>query len=134
MKKLSLIIIIAVFVSGCNTRFMKRPDREYVAPGNLFMGMIDKDQFKPRAFRDRYFDHMPALKDDPQSMYEGTDDSYERGFQDGCQTFTSAMGEGLARLRGHKINSDELNSNPWYLRGYQDAAAYCTFALDWETH
>jgi hypothetical protein len=134
MQKIFLIIFMAVFLGGCNTRMMKRPDREYVAPENLFMGMIDKEQLTPRAYRDKYFDHAPAPKNDPQALYEGNDDSYERGFQAGCQTFTSAIGEGLARIRGHNINADELTTNPWYLRGYQDAASYCTFALDWETH
>lgn len=125
---------MAMCVFGCNNFMYKRPDREYLKQGDLIMGMIPKEQLKPRAWRNQYFDHVPTPKYDPQAMYEGNDDSYERGFQAGCQTFTSAIGEGLARIRGHKVDADELTTNPWYLRGYQDASSFCTFALDWETH
>ena len=124
-------IIVAVFLtmSGC-TRY----DRAPVAGSKKFLGLINKNQFIPRAYRDKYFDHGPSPENTDISGYEGQDESYERGYQDGCQTATSAIGEGLSRVRGYKIDANELAYNAWYLRGFQDASLYCTFSLDWETH
>ena len=114
------------------------------------------DQLKARAFRQQHFDHVPAPKysdeqrtyqdnqasgyyyrteeEKKQLMYAGRDQSYEEGFQDGCQTFANIMGAGLYRLNDSAIDADKLKDNPWYLRGYQDASAYCTHTLDWEVH
>ncbi len=118
LKNSVLAVVILILVTGC-TRF----DREQVPSDQKFMGLIDKGQFKARAYRKQIFDHTP----------DG-DGSYDQGFQDGCQTATSIIGAGLYRLRGPKIDADRLTSDPWYLRGYQDASTYCTFNLDWETH
>ncbi|PIR37562.1 MAG: hypothetical protein COV35_08675 [Alphaproteobacteria bacterium CG11_big_fil_rev_8_21_14_0_20_39_49] len=148
--KFFTLILIAISLPGC-----QRFDRENVPASQKVMGLINKEQFKARAFRQQYFDHVPAPRYDDQPtyqdneasryyyrteeekkqlMYAGRDQSYEEGFQAGCQTFTSAIGSGLARLRDTVIDADKLSENPWYLRGYQDASAYCTHALDWETH
>ena len=124
------IIASFLLLASCGTR----EDREPVDESKKFLGIINKDQFIPRAYRDKHFDHIPTPENTDMSRYEGQDESYERGYQDGCQTATSAIGEGLARIRGPKIDANELSSNSWYLRGYQDASSYCTFAIDWETH
>ncbi|MCE3232037.1 MAG: hypothetical protein K0R98_294 [Rickettsiaceae bacterium] len=125
---LVLVAISALMATGCT-----RPDREQVPPERKFLG-ISKDQFKPRAYRDQIFDHTPFPDRTPQNEYEQKEYSYESGFQDGCQTATSAIGEGLYRLRGPKIDADRLTTDAMYLRGFQDASTYCTLTLDWETH
>ena len=68
------------------------------------------------------------------NMPSDPNDSYSNGYQDGCQTMTSAVGEGLGRIRGPKIDPDKLTEDAWYLRGYDDGATACTFVLDWELH
>lgn len=118
MKLLYLIVGILFLFTACT-----RPDREQVPVENKVLGLIDKNQFKIRAYRKQIFDHTP-----------GGEDSYDQGFQDGCQTATNAMGDGFYRLRGPKIDADRLVEDSWYQRGFQDASSYCTFAIDWETH
>lgn len=119
MNKFIFIFISGLLVSGCFQRF----DRAQLPPERRLMGTIDKQQFVPRAFRKQIFDHTP-----------GTNDSYDQGWQDGCQTATSAIGSGLYRMRGPKIDAYRLSKDQWYLRGFQDANTYCTLTLDWETH
>jgi len=147
IKKLLILAIISTSLLGC-----KRFDREYVPGPQKFMGLVNIEQFKPRAYRNQHFDHVPAPRHDAEAIYENQkshityvgrpkyankvdqDQSYEKGFQAGCQTFASVMGSGLARIRGHNVDAEELSANPWYLRGYQDASTYCTLTLDWEVH
>jgi hypothetical protein len=128
-RKTIALLVLSISLFGC-TRF----DRTYVPAEQKVLGLINKDQFKAKAFRKQYFDHTPAPKYDAQTMYEGKDQSYEEGFQAGCQTFASIIGTGLARMRDSTVDADKLNENPWYLRGYQDASAFCTHSLDWEIH
>ena len=116
--KIALLILTTFIAISCT-----RPDRYQVPIENKVLGLIDKNQFKPRAYRKQIFDHTP-----------GGDSSYDRGFQDGCQTMTNVIGSGLHRVRGPKIDADLLTEDPWYLRGYRDASSYCTFTLDWEPH
>jgi len=116
-RLLLLAIISLMGLTSC-----QRWDREQVPDSEKFLG-VHTEQFKPRAFRQQYFDHTPS-----------GNDSYSQGFKDGCQTATSAIGSGLARIKGPKIDGYRLSSDPWYLRGFQDASTYCTFNLDWETH
>ena len=121
MKNNLLILMgLTLLVSACETSERGRPT---VRMSEKFLGVMNMEQFKPRAYRKQYFDHTPK-----------GNDSYDVGFMDGCQTATSAMGSGLARIRGPKIDGNKLSSDPWYLRGFQDAATYCTLTLDWETH
>jgi hypothetical protein len=134
MKNINAKIIIALVVTAIIVGGCTRPDRTQVRPERMFLGLISKDQFKPRAYRDQTFDHVPFPERTPQGDYDGEQLSYERGFQDGCQTASSAIGEGLYRLRGPKIDADQLSTDPMYLRGFQDAANYCTSMVDWETH
>lgn len=61
-------------------------------------------------------------------------DSYGAGFEAGCDVFSGTMGEGSMRLIKPKFDVDRLTNDQWYLRGYQDAASFCTFSIDWETH
>lgn len=117
----SVIIIFMLSLAGC---FRPDPDRPEIPIGRKVLGLIHNQQFIPRAYRDQHFDHTP---NDPTK-------SYDRGWMDGCQTATSAIGTGLARLRGPKIDGYELTEDQWYLRGFQDANTYCTLTLDWETH
>ena len=119
MQKIIVITLsFLITLSGC-TRF----DRPQVHSSRKVMGIIDKNQLMPRAYRKQTFDFGP-----------GGNSSYDLGFQDGCQTATSAIGTGLYRLRGPKVEANKLTEDPWYLRGFQDASTYCTLTLDWETH
>lgn len=121
LKKLTFISIIMLFsLTACGHRF----DREQIpVEEKAFFGMIHKNQLKARPYRKQIFDHTP-----------GGDSSYDQGFQDGCRSATSAIGEGFYRTHGPKIDGFRLTEDPWYLRGFQDASTYCTFNLDWETH
>lgn len=69
---------------------------------------------------------------DDQNPYG--DDSYGAGFEAGCDNFSAIVGEGTLRLIKPKFDVERLVNDQWYLRGYQDAATYCTFNLDWEIH
>ncbi len=129
-KGIFIMAIIAIIATtGCT-----RPDRKNVPASKKFLGLIDYDQFKPRAYRNQAFDHTPYPEHTPQGDYDQNQYSYETGFQDGCRTANSAMGDGLYRTRGPKIDADRLVEDAQYLRGFQDAANYCTNMLDWETH
>lgn len=128
-KNVLIIAVIAILsITGC-----KRPDRYNVPASKKFLGLIDYDQFKPRPYRNQIFDHVPYPNHTPQGDYDQEQYSYERGFQDGCQTATSAMGNAFYRVRGPKIDAYGLSEDPWYLRGFTDASHYCTLTLDWET-
>lgn len=118
MKRLIIIAILLTLSAGCS-----RPDREQEVNEDKFLGIIDQNQFKPRAFRKQIFDHSP-----------GGDSSYDQGFQDGCSSTTGAIGAGLYRLNPLKIDGWRLAKDPWYLRGFQDAANYCTYTIDWDPH
>lgn len=118
MKNFICLIIIALITISCT-----RSDRVQVPVEKKFLGLIPQDQFRPRAYREQIFDHTPTR-----------DTSYGAGFQDGCQTSNSAIGDGLYRTAGPKIDGDRLTSDAWYVRGFQDGATYCTFNLDWEPH
>jgi hypothetical protein len=127
-KNVLIVAIIAIIsTTGC-----VRPDRKNVPASKKFLGLIDYDQFKPRAYRNQLFDHVPYPEHTPQSDYDQDNLSYETGFQDGCQTASSAINEGLFRLRGPKIDADRLVKDDWYLRGFRDSSDYCTNMVDWE--
>ncbi len=111
-------MLFCMLISAC-----ARSDREQIPTSEKFLGVIHYNQLKPRAYRDQPFDYMPS-----------GDSSYARGYQAGCQSMSSALGESLYRLRGPKIDPEQLTEDPWYLRGYEDGAQICTFNLDWETH
>lgn len=117
--------------------------------------LFNKRDFTPRHMRNQMYDGTPVANDNVEEsdldiekngrvnpetgMREyvkltSADDSYGRGFEDGCHTATGIMGAGLLRLNKPRIYSDNLINDPWYLRGFQDASTYCTFRLDWETH
>lgn len=121
--KINTVFIILAMLTSC-----VRSDREPVykrrPEDKVFFGLIPKDVFIPKAYR------MQSLKDMPADP----DDSYAQGYQDGCQTMSSAVADGLYRVRGAKIDPEKLSSDAWYLRGYNDAAAACTFVYDWELH
>ncbi len=118
MFRILILLSVVLFVSAC-----ERFDRPKVPDQDKYSALFDKKQFQPRAWRKQIYDFTP-----------GGDSSYDQGFQDGCQTFTNVLGEGLYRLNGPRIEPDRLVSDAWYLRGYQDASSFCTFNLDWETH
>lgn len=61
-------------------------------------------------------------------------DDYGRGFTNGCKTFDAVMGIGPSRMGKYEVNSYDIINNDSYLRGYQDAASFCTFRIDWEVH
>jgi hypothetical protein len=73
--------------------------------------------------------------EETESAYGGyNEDSYDAGFEDGCHTFSAVVGTGTMRLMKPRIDGNRLSHDQWYLRGYQDAASWCTFNLDWELH
>ena len=116
--RICALLIIVLAVTSC-----MRSDREHIPASEKLLGVLPYDWMKPRAYRDRPYDGMPA-----------GNSSYAQGYQAGCQTMNSAMGEGLYRIRGPKIEPDKLTSDAWYLRGYQDGTHVCTFQIDWEVH
>ncbi len=123
MTRVWLLMGCIVVLAACGERADRKPT--YVVPkSERFLGVMSYDTFKPRAYQSRINTNTPA---DPN-------DSYSRGYKDGCQTMNSAVGTGLARTRGPSIKSDELINDAWYLRGYGDATTACTFVLDWELH
>jgi hypothetical protein len=87
------------------------------------LGLVPMDTFRPKAYASQQYKNTPV-----------DNTSYSEGFQAGCQTMASAVGEGLYRLRGPKLDADRLSTDAWYLRGYDDGGAYCFYALDWELH
>ena len=117
-----LLLFITLIIVSC-----VRSDREptYAKPkSEKFFGLVPDDIFVPKQYTDHPFQNIPS---DPN-------DSYSQGYQAGCQTMSSAVGEGLIRVRGPKIDTDKLTTDAWYLRGYNDGGTACTFALDWELH
>lgn len=65
---------------------------------------------------------------------EDTEDSYGKGYEDGCRTYMDVVGNGLYRVMGSAFDADRMLNDSWYLRGFQDAASFCTFRTDWEIH
>lgn len=125
MKTIKLLVLSIALISSISA--CKRSDREplYVTPkSEAFLGIIPYDKFKARAYKNQLFTNTPA----------DTEDNYSRGYQAGCQTMMSALGEGLFRTRGPKIDPEELTNNAWYLRGYEDGANFCHSNTDWEMH
>ncbi len=120
MQKSVLILMMLLLIASCVRADLPRnprPDSE------LFLGIIPFDLFRPKAYRSQ------IRKNTPNS-----DDSYSMGYQAGCQTMNSVVGEGLYRIRGPKIEPEKLSEDPWYLRGYDDGAAGCFYSLEWELH
>ena len=70
--------------------------------------------------------------EEPENEYH--DDSYGAGFEAGCGNMVGVVGTGTMRLIKPKFDAHRLTTDQWYLRGYQDAASWCTFNLDWELH
>ncbi len=117
-----LLLLSMLIIASC-----VRSDREptYVRPASeKLFGLIPYDRFKPKPYQQQPIQNAPA---DP-------DDSYSQGYKAGCQTMSSAVAEGLYRIRGSNIDPDMLTTNAWYLRGYNDGSSACTFVFDWELH
>lgn len=118
-----VLLAMCVFAIASCTRSDREPT--YVRPkSEKVFGLVPYDNFTPKAYQSQPQKNTPA---DPNS-------SYAQGYQAGCQTMSSAIGEGLFRLRGPKLDPELLTTDAWYLRGYNDAAAACTFVYDWELH
>jgi len=62
------------------------------------------------------------------------DDSYSQGFRKGCVVFSSIVGGGILRVNNLNLDGYRLARDKLYTRGFMDAASYCTFFLDWDTH
>jgi hypothetical protein len=122
MKK-TLLLTVAILTLSCCVRSDREPTYVRPAKDKLF-GVVPYDAFKIKAYQDSPFQNMPS---DPN-------DSYSRGYQAGCQTMASAVATGFWRIRGPKIEPDELTGDAWYLRGYEDASTACTMVFDWELH
>ena len=117
----NVLLIMLLFVASCvreDLTHEQRPDSE------MIFGTFPKDAFRPKAYRYQLRSNIPS---DPDS-------SYANGYRAGCQTMNSAVGEGLYRIRGPKIDPDKLSSDSWYLRGYNDGSAACFHTLDWDLH
>ena len=120
MARILLLVIVILSVAACY-----RSDREptYVVPkSERLLGVIPYDILKPRAYRNQPFRNMPM----------DSNDSYSMGYQAGCQTMTSAVNNGLFRVRGPKLEPTQLTGDAWYLRGYEDGATVCTGNIDWD--
>lgn len=113
-----MLLFCVLVVTSC-----RRSDREHLPDDEMFMGVVPYDQFKPVPFRKRQMDYIPA-----------GNESYAQGYKDGCRTFSSAVADGMYRLRGPKIDAEKMSDDPWYLRGFDDASTACTFNFDWEMH
>ena len=121
MKRNIFIIMILLVITSCvrgDLPIQERPDSEFL------FGIIPLDIFRPKAYMHQMRKNIPS----------DSEDSYTMGYQAGCQTISSAVGEGLYRLRGPKLEPDKLSNDPWYLRGYDDGTAGCFYSLDWELH
>jgi hypothetical protein len=116
--KAGIILFSALIAASCT-----RSDREHLPAEDMFLGVVPYDQFKPIPYRKRSMEYMPA-----------DNSSYAQGYQDGCRSFSSAVAEGLYRTHGPKFDANKLSDDPWYLRGFEDAATACTFVFDWELH
>jgi len=118
-----------------------------------------KRKLKPRFLRTQIFSNMPTAYNqqvDPETMDPRSskfvkkgevrlkenlhlagkvkEDSYGRGFQDGCHTMVGILGGGPYRLIKSQIHPNRMVNDPWYLRGYQDGTTLCTHRIDWEIH
>lgn len=106
-------------------------EKRYSEQGQLYTdpnnpapdGWFARKKYLPRSARKAIFSGTPV-----------GDDSYSQGFQDGCDTQIATMGEGFFRFKKPKFDVPRLINDQWYLRGFQDAATYCTFRVDWEVH
>ncbi|MDB2415429.1 hypothetical protein N9W34_06630 [Rickettsiales bacterium] len=147
--KIVMITTLMGMTSSCG--FTNRPFAE-ASDDSRFLR-----QLLPRAMRKEIYGHTPTerhshVPDDrlqertmevgPENMsgermitaYDGNEDSYGKGFQDGCDTFTGIVGAGLERTISPKYRPEQMVEDPWYLRGFQDGSSFCTFRMDWEMH
>lgn len=122
MIRVFLLLVSILIIPSC-TRSDREPTYERPASDKLF-GIIPYDRFKPKPYQQQPIQNAPA---DPN-------DSYSMGYQAGCRTMSSAVSDGLYRVRGPNIDPDMLTTDAWYLRGYNDGATACTFVFDWELH
>jgi hypothetical protein len=60
------------------------------------------------------------------------DDSFSRGWRDGCDTSLATVGAGLLRWVPEKIPSEQLVNDLSYRKGYSRGSNYCTAFLDWD--
>jgi hypothetical protein len=115
-----LLIIASIFLNGC---FSWGPDGWGAKPpaGSVFNKY-------PRVDKAKYKD-------------------YSDGFNDGCSTFYSIVGVGVARLHSVKVDGWKLtNKNPktgqsphpdlgsepgLYATGFGDGMEHCTYNIDW---
>jgi hypothetical protein len=152
VKYIGLSVCAGLFLQGCTPTQIN---------GHL-SDWFRMERLKPVPMRKQIFHNTPTAKIDPKKKlqyneitagakregygqargyYDSTepqneynDDSYGAGFEAGCDTHVSIVGSGTMRLIKHKIDAHRLTTDQWYLRGFQDAASWCTFNLDWELH
>jgi hypothetical protein len=100
--------------------------------------VTDSNYYLPRYMSKQPFYNTPTGEPTDNSLGEYDNDygndSYGKGFEDGCRTYTGVLGVGTLRLNSPTIDGNRMAEDEWYLRGFQDASAFCTFSLDWETH
>lgn len=118
------LLLVSILVCSACVRSDREPTYEKPASAKL-LGIVPYDSFKAKPYQAQPFNNMPGAD---------KNDSYAQGYQAGCQTMSSAVGEGFYRVHGPKIDPEKLTADAWYLRGYNDGATACTFVFDWELH
>jgi hypothetical protein len=63
-----------------------------------------------------------------------SEDSYGKGFTEGCRTYMGIIAAGTFRLIPSKFDADRLVTDDWYQRGFEDGSSFCTYRTDWEMH
>jgi len=57
-------------------------------------------------------------------------DSYSKGFRDGCNTYLGIIGVGPVQLHGYEIDNTQVLEDATYNKGISDGRQYCTHFLD----
>jgi len=92
-------------------------------------------------YSNRYETMPQAMGPPPRGKYDISNDKppaspYGMGFEDGCKTYMAAIGAGSWRLLKPRYNMQLMGEtmNVEYIRGFNDAATFCTFRTDWDPH
>ncbi|MET0155120.1 MAG: hypothetical protein ABW189_03325 [Rickettsiales bacterium] len=92
-------------------------------------------------YTNRYETAPQAMAPQPRGKYDVSSDNpraspYGMGFEDGCKTYMGAVGAGTWRLLKPRYNMNLMGEkmNVEYVRGFNDAASFCTFRTDWDPH
>jgi len=108
MKKTILVIFMSFFLADCG--FMTES-----------YGLFMDDEGRRGLFTPRPF----QMRGIPQG-----DDSYSRGFRDGCNISIGMIGSGLHRMDGFGYDPNRGIEDKDYYLGYRTGDFYCAYYLD----